>query len=100
MPVWCGFGGMVRARRSGRVRRVPLPGECGSGVVEMVGAGPGSGRGGAADVDLGGDGTSGDVGRGVSERLTALDLSWAVPVPVGGDSGGGDLAQGGVVGCG
>src|SRR5450755_4495612 len=59
-----------------------------------------SGRGGAADVELGGDGAGGDVGRGVSERLTALDLSWAVPVPVGGDPGGGDLAEGGLVGGG
>lgn len=45
-------------------------------------------------------GAGGGAGWGVSEWLTAFDLSWAVPVAVGGDSGFGDLVQGALVGCG
>ena len=86
---------MAAARLSGRVRRVPGPGD----VLVEGRDGAGSGRG-AADVQVGGCGAGGDAARGVRERLPGFDLVVAVAVPVGGDPGGGDHGQGVVVGGG
>src|SRR5450755_2435836 len=60
----------------------------------------GLGRGGAADVHDGGGGAGGDAAGCVLERLTGLGFVVAVSVPVGGDAGGGDGVQRGLVGGG
>src|SRR5512144_2852055 len=59
-----------------------------------------SGRGGAADVHLGGCGAGGDAAGGVPERLSGLDFVVAVALPVGGDPRGADHREGPVVGGG
>src|SRR4249919_1900823 len=85
---------MAAARLSDRVRRVPD-----RGVLIGGRDGAGSGRG-AADVQVGGGRAGGDAAGCVRERLPGFDLVVAVAVPVGGDPGGGDGGQGGVVGGG
>jgi hypothetical protein len=84
MPVRGRCGGVLGARRSGRVRRGSTA-RGGARSPRRWVRGLCSGRGGAADVELGGGGAGVDVRRGVPERLTALDPSWAVPVPADGD---------------
>ena len=56
---------MAVARLSGRVRRVPARRVSWSRDVTVRG----SGRGGAADVQVSGGGAGGDAARGVRERL-------------------------------
>ena len=92
---WRLAGRMAAARLSGRVRRVPCPGDV------LLGGRDGavSGRG-AADVHVGGGGAGGDVARGMRKRPPGFELVVAVTMSVGGDAGGGDHGQGRVVGGG